>query len=340
MTSTLTALPYLPAATTTRTNLFTNPRPVGTASWAAFPGAGGSSALSAVAYGTPIIGKDGTVLPAAQRLVVSQSVASTGPGGLYWTGSPGSVTPGATYTASVYVAATPMAMRVSIVWFNASGTQIGQASGTPVMAGGAADGYERMWATGVAPAGASYATVTFYSQGAIPAPASLVYVGMLFEPAASLGDYFDGSTRAPVGSLDAWTGAVNASTSTRSTRSPAPAVSIQSVPTLVLDYSAPRESASVKHLVLGRPDPVHALGPLRAREGRLGLFYATLASAQRGVRVHEAARVMLRDSEDAGNDMYYVPRSVELAATPEKTATQRYQVSVEYTEVYATAGAY
>lgn len=342
MTCTLTAVPYAQAATVSRGNAFQNPRGAGgVATWSYYPGASGAAALSAQSLAAPPIADTGEALPSMHRLFVQWTVASTGPGGLYWESPAGSVVPGTAYTASVYAVSAPaVSIRCTIEWLTAAGASLGVAIGAYVPTSGAANGYARLSASGVAPASASKARVAFYSQTALPVGAVLAYTCALFEAGAALLPYFDGATLAPVGSLDAWSGTPHASWSSRTTRTVAPGGSVNSTPSLVLDYSAPRESASVEHPILGRPDPVHAVGPLRTRKGSLELFYPTLALARAAERLHEASRVMLRDTEFPELDMYYVPRTVALAPTQERTATQRWRLSVDYTEVYATAGLY
>lgn len=333
MTITLTAVPY-PSTSVVRVNLIRNPRPSGgTAPWAHFAGTGGAAALTIVPHTLPIVGRDGVVLPATDRLVMTQTTAATGVGGLFYTTPPGSITAGLPYTASIYCATAPSRdMSATIGWYTAAGALISQTTGPAVACGSAASGYARVAVTSTPPAGTSYATVTFYTTTPLLAGATLVFVCALLE-SGGLQDYFDGSTRAPVGARDAWTAVPHLSEATRTTRTVAGPGAWQSRPALVLDYQAERESRSVAHTVIGRQDQPHTLGPLAARTGRLTAFYLDHPAAQAAVELHTAPRVMLRDTEHPGLSMYYVPRTVRLVSDV-PSPQQRWRVEVDYVEAY------
>lgn len=342
MLCTLTAVPYSPgAATVTRSNVHPNPAARdNVANWTGFAGTAGAGTFTHSPVTSDIFADDGTVLPTRGRARWQQNTSASSAGGLVAFTALGTITPGTTYLASMYVSSdSSRVLHIGLQWMNAAGAAIATDFGPNVTVTSAATGYQRLSVSATAPTGTSYVQVVVFTVGSIVAGTVLAATALLLTTGSTLRPYFDGATRPPTGSFSAWVGAPNASSSTLTERVVNPYAAQQSTPDLALDYSGQRESASVEHPILGRPDPVHATGPLRTRKGTLEFFYSTLDRARAAARVHEAVRVMLRDTESPELDMYYVPRRVELA--PHTLGLEQcWRLTVEYTEVYATAGLY
>jgi len=335
VTCTLTAVPYPASDSGYQQKLPNAALVLGTTGWSQAGGAGGTGALSVE---TATTANPGPVRPARRILRWSQVTATANATFIVAPVVNDTIAPGLAVTASVYVR--PEVARlvtVGITWRTSAGASISTVYAVATMC--PQDRWTRLTIIGqVAPATAVRADLVVQVPGGLPAGAQLLMAGALVHDGAAVLPYFEPGAPTPPGEFASWNGAAGASTSNRVVRSVATwALPTQATPTLVLDYSAPRESGSVAVAVLGRADPVHTLGPLRTRAGSLDLFFTTAAAAWAAIELHTAARVMLRDDETPQMDMYYVPRTV--SPTPEeRTAEQRWRVQVEYTEVYATAG--
>lgn len=344
MACTLTAVPYISFASSRR-NVLLNPAfgaaTAGVpANAAVVSGAGGATSLA-------VSTQDGSNpspagVPASRLLTVTQTTTATaGATTVFLFGQQGQVTAGASYVGSVWVRSNEArSMLAGIEWQNSSGVAVGYSTGPVTALSDGASRWYRLDVAGVAPATATRANLQVATVTPMAAGQRFRFCAPIIALASEGADYFEVGQPVPVGSWASWSGVADASYSILTRRTPYANLARIATPTLVLDYAAPRESGSVAHRVMGRADPVHALGPLRTREGTLQAFYATAADADAAVRLHEASRVMLRDSDDPTLDMYYVPRSVTRSPTSEKTATQRWVVTVDYTEVYGTADLY
>lgn len=107
---------------------------------------------------------------------------------------------------------------------------------------------------------------------------------------------------------------------------------LSATPHLVTGYTASRTSHTTLHEVIGRADPVASVGPLGTRTGTLTLFCTGYDAARVVERVYSRSQVvLLRQAAYAGMDMYHVTTQVTME--PESIETDRWRVSVDYTEV-------
>lgn len=98
---------------------------------------------------------------------------------------------------------------------------------------------------------------------------------------------------------------------------------------LVTDYSAARESRSTIHEVIGRDDPMIALGNLRTRRGTLEIWSAEYQQARNLETLVERGQIaQYRQSEHPGMDMYLAVTSLDTAPDEDKWKT-----SLGYAEV-------
>lgn len=136
------------------------------------------------------------------------------------------IAPGEQVTFSVYVkaAAPGPSIRLKIHWFNAGGGWISDHDNAAVVPG---TSWTRLNITGAtAPANAAkFGVVIFDWYGG--SGGTIFADGWLVEKSATLGDYFDGSTTAPAGYTNAWTGAAHASTSTQTAAPASPTVTVK-----------------------------------------------------------------------------------------------------------------
>lgn len=344
MSVSLLAVPY-PSTASTMSNVVKNPSfEVDAAGW--FVGQATSGDATAAR-----LGPFGPVHPVPSsnpggwfwRVTWWRTLSVIG-GGAYYLDTAASITVGAPYVAGMHVRpGRTQRLAVDVAWRTAAGAAVGPTVSTEVVVPGGQWAWISL-ATGPVPAGAVQCILYVRNAtGASGTPwvagdvldidAALLVVGT--DPSAV--EYFDGSTPSTVpGVRHSWTGARGSSISWRITRKPTSAA-VQSTPALLLDYRAPRVSTSQLHQVIGRPDPLVTTGPLALRTGTIELFYPTYADVVAAQRLHEAAVVMLRDTERPEMDMYYSPRTVSLTPDPERTREQRWRLSVDYVEVYGSA---
>lgn len=104
--------------------------------------------------------------------------------------------------------------------------------------------------------------------------------------------------------------------------------------TSVLTYTSRRETTSVVHQVIGRADPLVSIGVQAKRTGQMGLFCLTYADA---LAVEDALGtgeiLLLRQQDYPGLDMYFTGTASDLRPFDDVTATRRWEVTVEFTEV-------
>lgn len=343
MTCTLTAVPYPATSVAERSNFAANPSVETNANgWNAFaPDANGTVAR----FGPYPAGQH--VLPggapggACFVRVTWNSQATAIGGGLYYQGGT-PVTPGQVYTVSVYVrCSTVQRLAVGVDWLNAAVTTVIASSvGAATVVAGSS--WVRLSVTTTAaPPGAAQARVFIYAQtgasGSVWGTGSFLDAdALLFERGDQLLPYFDGNTSSVglIGRRYQWAGVANLSASTLMARTPTAA--LQVTPRLVLSYGARREAATVLHEVIGRPDPVPALRPMRTRTGGMDLFFLTYAAAAAAAALYGLGGVvLLRDTDRPGQDMYHVATTAEVV--PADDEWHRWITRVQYAEVYGTA---
>lgn len=106
----------------------------------------------------------------------------------------------------------------------------------------------------------------------------------------------------------------------------------------ITDYSAGRETFSTVHQIIGRPDPIVAMGKLGTRKGTLEVFTVSLADAARVTRVFDRGEVVLLKQTVPGLDMYLVALSVDVAPYSVDGDATRWKLSVSYQEVTRPPG--
>lgn len=103
----------------------------------------------------------------------------------------------------------------------------------------------------------------------------------------------------------------------------------------VTDYSAARTTSATVHEIIGRPDPILALGLMRPRAGRLEVFSRTYQDARDLESLFERGQVaMYRQPENPGADMYLV--ALDLETRQEEQVA--WITTINYQEVNAPAG--
>lgn len=101
----------------------------------------------------------------------------------------------------------------------------------------------------------------------------------------------------------------------------------------VLDFTGQRTSASTVHQVIGRADPLVALGPLLLRTGTLEVWCAGLAQARTLEAAYDRGEVVLLRQQVPGLDLYHVATQTAIAADPALTVPRRWHLTVTYAEV-------
>lgn len=195
-------------------------------------------------------------------------------------------------------------------------------------------------------------TVLFYTTGGATAPAgSWARMGeLLIEKSTTALPFFDGATPDTTDVDYAWTGTANASTSTEATTTrqvtasatltidkpwllvpiaPNYSAQIESIP----NYSAARETNSTVHTIIGRADPLVVLGKLGLRSGTLEIWTASLESAGNLARVFDRGEAVFLKQTVPGMDMYFVAESLDVDPYEAAGDLTRYRFTVRYREV-------
>jgi hypothetical protein len=107
----------------------------------------------------------------------------------------------------------------------------------------------------------------------------------------------------------------------------------------ITGYGSTRESQSIVHKVIGRADPLVAIGVLGTRTGSLVLWCESLAQARAFERVFDRGEVMQLRQRVEGLDMYFTVTGLPLAPYEARgeTAT-RWALTVEYVQVLRPVG--
>ena len=343
MTTTLLTVPY-PYTEAGLTNLALNPSVETDATyWGYSVGIGGTA--SGARMGPYLSGEHAPLgAPSAYFWRASWTVATTTIGGGINYSQTIYVIPGQPYSAILsYRCSKAQRLRLDFSWRTAANVGIGGDVGAEFVA------TPNAWAqvsleNKVAPVGAARLVVTLYAVAGTGAtnwaPSdSLDGDNLRITTAALIAPgYFDGSFSSAglIGQRYAWDGTAHASVSRLTTRTPT-AAATKVTPELVTEYGAQRASGTVLHDVIGRPDPVPALAPLRTSTGTLTVWCSTLAKAQSVVALYALGRVvLLRDPASPEMDMYHVATSTRLSPASLETNPPRWSVDVEYAEVYST----
>lgn len=307
-------------------------------SWSLAPGSGGGAGTLTVETATP--DNPAPLGSEASRIAYwLQTGTTSGQSSVSATGVPGSVAAGQTSTASIWVrphATRPLA--VSLVYLDGGGAVVGTFNGPTADAPG--DEWTERSVTGVAPVGATNVRLTVTMTTPMAAARWLRVAGARVTNTASVAPYFEvGYPR--VGARAEWNGTAHASTSNLNLRAPSALASTVTLPAPpgLLDFNAERTAAAVLHDVLGRPDPLAALGVTRTRVGSFDAWCADEADANALLALYGLGRVvMLVDTDRPTLDMYHI--ATRASARPDGSERRRWVVSVDYTEVYGTASAW
>ncbi|APX03370.1 hypothetical protein [Arthrobacter sp. QXT-31] len=91
----------------------------------------------------------------------------------------------------------------------------------------------------------------------------------------------------------------------------------------ITDYSSSRKSLSVANEVIGRPDPVLALGPMGTRQGQLEIWMPDYQSAAALEDVFNRQEIAMLKQPVPKMDMFFIPEQTDIAPyTPEGKETQ------------------
>ena len=188
-----------------RTNLCTNPSlEANTSNWGSYAGSGGAGTQTRVAGGYL-----GSWFIRHQWTTGTSNVA-----GIYY-GKHFGISPGSVYSVAMWVRSTRnVTVALNAEWYDVNNSGLPGAAGTPVTLQTGV--WTRLVLNGVtAPAGAVSGTFTVYSRAGVTWNAGDQLDGdaCILEQAATVGDFFDGSTAAAGGLGYAWTGAANSSVS-------------------------------------------------------------------------------------------------------------------------------
>lgn len=99
----------------------------------------------------------------------------------------------------------------------------------------------------------------------------------------------------------------------------------------VMSYDEEQQTGSTIHEVIDRPDPLVILGKLRTRRGNLEMVIDSYREtrALRSV-LYEGSVVLFRQTENAGQDVYFVPLNYKCVADPD---SDTWRVTVGFVEV-------
>lgn len=104
------------------------------------------------------------------------------------------------------------------------------------------------------------------------------------------------------------------------------------------DYSSSRKSLSVVHEVIGRPDPVLALGPMGTREGQLEIWMPDYESASELEDVFNRQEIAMLKQTNPRMDMFFLPEAVDIVPySPDGQATN-YRFVVNFRETKRPTG--
>lgn len=109
---------------------------------------------------------------------------------------------------------------------------------------------------------------------------------------------------------------------------------------MVRAYESSRPASTTEHVVIGRRDPLVALGVQGTRRGTLGLFcptYADVIAVEAALGTGEI--VLLRQQDFPGLDMYLTAITSQVRPFDEETTVRRWECVVEYVETAAPTGA-
>ncbi|MFD6094538.1 hypothetical protein ACFWGN_20695 [Oerskovia sp. NPDC060338] len=107
---------------------------------------------------------------------------------------------------------------------------------------------------------------------------------------------------------------------------------------IVETYEATSATSSVTHNVIGRSDPLVAIGFQRLRAGTMKLWAKDYAHAQAIVKTAGRGQVLQwRQPDYPGLDMYFTTGDVSVQPYDERTGTRRWFVLTPYTEVLSPA---
>jgi hypothetical protein len=110
----------------------------------------------------------------------------------------------------------------------------------------------------------------------------------------------------------------------------------RAVPDLTTELTATRPTRATVHQVVGRPDPLVAMGPLSTRSGTVRFLFKIREQAEALEAIYNLGEVLfLRFSLASARDLYHVPTSVSLEVN---TETYTYTVVVDYVEVTRPTG--
>lgn len=108
---------------------------------------------------------------------------------------------------------------------------------------------------------------------------------------------------------------------------------------MVRTYQDERAGMGTVHEVIGRRDPLAALGALRARAGRLELWCRDWPAAAAVVRLLDRPGVfLLRQPDYAGLDLWFVVTRISRQPHQETTEPRRWALEVEYRETNPQTG--
>lgn len=107
---------------------------------------------------------------------------------------------------------------------------------------------------------------------------------------------------------------------------------------IVETYDATSNTSSVVHEVIGRADPLVAIGIQRLRQGTMKVWAEDYSQAQAIVKTAGRGQILQwRQPDHPGLDMYFVSGNAQVQPHDERTVTRRWSVLVPYTEVLAPA---
>jgi len=107
----------------------------------------------------------------------------------------------------------------------------------------------------------------------------------------------------------------------------------------VTEYDAARESRSVEHIIIGRPDPIVVLDILGTRKGNLEIWCPDHAATVAVANVFSKGEtVMLRQPEHDGMDMYFTASNLATKPYAANGAATRWAVTCSFTEVARPIG--
>lgn len=102
----------------------------------------------------------------------------------------------------------------------------------------------------------------------------------------------------------------------------------------VLEYESNRRTNSTVHYIINRADPIVSIGTLSTRTGQMEIFCNSYSQVHLAENLLSSGEIlMLRQSDHAGMDMYFVAIQTTASVLAHETTPQKWVIGVQFQEV-------